>query len=342
MNKEDVNEWIKSFKERCKKLYSSNKNDLDYLLRNLKENISNLKPCLLLKEKELNDGSSIDLISFFIKIYLREHTKLSESLIDKDVTIDYDAESNQSILKIDLLSLTSSMMTDNIQDSEISYFINLAKKGLENKLGNINYQELLKSVVNRIDNALTQENLMSNITVFQNELNVEEKALNQVMLILNTITSCLAGQKQTPVTLWNDGTQSAINIDTLNLAQTIILSDIKNVKEVRSDRKSTKSQDSNLPPVINIPDGNSNNKNDDRKMQGMFFWDDEDENSKVACPLCSEFKKATERPKKIQDDIVITKNNKYQYRISYRIDNSIATVLSEPINYCPKCGRKLD
>lgn len=113
-------------------------------------------------------------------------------------------------------------------------------------------------------------------------------------------------------------------------------------------------------PKIEIPQ-----KGDNDKMQGNrskdewnLDWDALEKKEKNAaeshesnsrhvqpqepCSMCNKIDRFDKRPNNVgKDDLVFNAKGETLLRISFYVDKQIETCLSEPIQYCPKCGRKL-
>lgn len=113
-------------------------------------------------------------------------------------------------------------------------------------------------------------------------------------------------------------------------------------------------------PEIEIPQ-----KGDNDKMQGNrsrdewnLDWDAFEKKEKSAvkshelkngrvqpqepCSMCNKIDRFDKRPNNVgKDDLVFNAKGETLLRISFYVDKQIETCLSEPIQYCPKCGRKL-
>lgn len=60
------------------------------------------------------------------------------------------------------------------------------------------------------------------------------------------------------------------------------------------------------------------------------------------CSMCNKIDRFDKRPNNVgKDDLVFNAKGETLLRISFYVDKQIETCLSEPIQYCPKCGRKL-
>lgn len=149
----------------------------------------------------------------------------------------------------------------------------------------------------------------------------------------------------------------------------------KNVKEFRQqakfdadinngEKQKTKSSNRLISeqskPKIEIPQ-----KGDNDKMQGNrsrdewnLDWDTFEKKEKSAvkshelkngrvqpqepCSMCNKIDRFDKRPNNVgKDDLVFNAKGETLLRISFYVDKQIETCLSEPIQYCPKCGRKL-
>lgn len=149
----------------------------------------------------------------------------------------------------------------------------------------------------------------------------------------------------------------------------------KNVKEFRQQAKfdadinnEEKQQKKSLnrlisdqsKPKIEIPQKGDNDKMQDNKSRDEWNldWDTfekkkkgttKSHESKVRrvqpqepCSMCNKIDRFDKRPNNVgKDDLVFNAKGETLLRISFYVDRQIETCLSEPIQYCPKCGRKL-
>lgn len=113
-------------------------------------------------------------------------------------------------------------------------------------------------------------------------------------------------------------------------------------------------------PKVEIPKEGDNDKMQDDKSQDEWNldWDELEKKEKSAaksheskigrvqpqepCSMCNKIDRFDKRPNNVgKDDLVFNAKGETLLRISFYVDRQIETCLSEPIQYCPKCGRKL-
>lgn len=113
-------------------------------------------------------------------------------------------------------------------------------------------------------------------------------------------------------------------------------------------------------PKVEIPKEGDNDKMQDNKSRDEWNldWDALEKKEKNAaksreskagrvqpqepCSMCNKIDRFDKRPNNVgKDDLVFNAKGETLLRISFYVDNQIETCLSEPIQYCPKCGRKL-
>lgn len=131
----------------------------------------------------------------------------------------------------------------------------------------------------------------------------------------------------------------------------------KNVKVLRQQAKfdTDIKQDK---PKVKIPKEGDSDKMQGNKSQGEWNldWDVIEKKEKAKkhnqkngriheqepCSMCSKIDRFDKRPNNVgKDDLVFNAKGETLLRISFYVDKQIETCLSEPIQYCPKCGRKL-
>ena len=240
------------------------------------------------------------------------------------------------------------------EDSKIKELITLHKKALNDFYNRPDGTKLLTAFMNKVDQATDPTSYNRNITIFQSDLNVNEAEFFKFADSLKWIISDLIESKENYINLWSDsslaqsgGKKYAANIEINNTILNIVKRLSKKTKKkkyevkhfAKNEEPSIKENSSNEPPIINIPDDNEANQNNG---SSQFVWSNDPIKSSNQCSLCSHFEKVTSRPKNLKDSIVINPKDQYQYRICMKTGGQITVILSQPIKYCPQCGRKLN
>lgn len=323
----------------------------------IKQSIRDLNLILEIEEKDIN-GLSLDLLCDVIQLYLTKHTNLQVKEIRRAVYANFDhltefkQDQEQEKLKIQLILLIPQLL-DN-EDPIIKELISLHKKALNDFYGQPDNIKLLTAFINKVDQATNPTSYSRNITIFQSDLNVNEIEFLKFVDSLRWLISDLTETKENGINLWSDSnlTQSgekkyAANIEINNAMLNIVKRFSKKTKSKEHEaeyfeknaKPSIKENSSNKPPIINIPDDDETNQNNN---SSQFVWGNDPVKPSNQCSLCSHFEKVATRPKNLKDSIVINPKGQYQYRICMKTGNQITVILSQPIKYCPQCGRKLN
>lgn len=323
----------------------------------IKQSIQDLNLVLEIKEKDIK-GLSLDLLCDVIQLYLAKHTNLSTKEIRKAVYVNFDhltefkQDQEQEKLKIQLILLIPQLL-DN-ENSIIKELIVLHKKTLNDFYNRSDSMRLLTVFMNKVDQATNPTSYSRNITIFQGDLNINEVDFFKFVDSLKWLISDLAKTKENSINLWSDSslTQSgkkkfAVNIEINNAILSIVKRLSKETKKkeykteyfAKNEEPSIKENSSNEPPIINIPDDNEVNQNNN---SSQFVWGNDPVKFSNKCSFCSHFEKVTSRPKNLKDSIVVNSKEQYQYRICMKTSSQITVILSQPIKYCPQCGRKLN
>lgn len=338
-------------------IFNQYKQDFILAFNKIKQAIQDLNLVLEIEEKDTN-GLSLDLLCDVIQLYLAKHTNLPTKEICKAVYVNFDhltefkQDQEQEKLKIQLILLIPRLL-DN-EDSKIKELIILHKNTLNDFYNRPDNTRLLAAFMNKVDQATNPTSYSRNITIFQSDLNVNEVEFFKFIDSLKWIISDLARTKENSIDLWSDSslTQSgnknyAANIEINNAILSIVKRLSKETKKkeyeakhfAKNEEPSVKENSSNEPPIINIPDDNEVNQND---SSSQFVWGNDPVKPANQCSLCSHFEKVADRPKNLKDSIVINPKGQYQYRICMKTGGQITVILSQPIKYCPQCGRKLN
>ena len=338
-------------------IFHQYKQDFALAFNKIKQSIQDLNLVLEMEEKDIN-GLSLDLLCDVIQLYLVKHTNLSIKEIHRAVYVNFDhltefkQDQEQEKLKIKLILLIPQLL-DN-EDSKIKELIVLHKKALNDFYNKPDSIKLLNAFMNKVDQATDPDSYSRNITIFQNNLNVNEVEFFKFVDSLKWLISDLAETKDNSIDLWSDSSltqsgdkQYAANIQINNAILSIVKRLSKETKKkeyeakhfAKNEEPSIKENSSNEPPIINIPDDNEVNQNNN---SGQFVWGNDPTKHSNQCSLCSHFDKVTDRPKNLKDSIVINPKRQYQYRICMKTGSQITVILSQPIKYCPQCGRKLN
>ena len=346
-----------TIQDKYNNIFHQYKQDFSLAFNKIKQSIQDLNLVLEIEEKDIN-GLSLDLLCDVIQLYLVKHTNLSTKEIRRAVYVNFDhltefkQDQEQEILKIQLILLIPQLL--DTEDSKIKELIVLHKKALNDFYNRPDNMKLLNAFMNKVDQATNPTSYSRNITIFQSDLNVNKVEFFKFVDSLKWLISDLAETKDNSIDLWSDSslTQSgdkryAANIQINNAILNIVKRLSKETKKkecetkhfAKNEEPSIKENSSNEPPIINIPDDNEVNQNNN---SSQFVWGNDPVKPSNQCVLCSHFDKVTDRPKNLKDSIVINSKGQYQYRICMKTGSQITVILSQPIKYCPQCGRKLN
>lgn len=346
-----------TIQDKYSNIFHQYKQDFILAFNKIKQSIQNLNLILEIEEKDIN-GLSLDLLCDVIQLYLVKHTNLSTKEIRRAVYVNLDhltefkQDQEQEKLKIQLIFLIPQLL--DTEDSKIKELIVFHKKALDDFYNKHDSMKLLNAFMNKVDQATDPASYSRNITIFQSDLNVNKVEFFKFVDSLKWLISDLAETKDNSIDLWSDSSltqsgdkQYAANIQINNAILSIVKRLSKETKKkeyeakhfAKNEEPSIKENSSNEPPIINIPDDNEVNQNNN---SSQFIWGNDPVKPSNKCSLCSHFDKVTDRPKNLKDSIVINPKGQYQYRICMKTGGQITVILSQPIKYCPQCGRKLN
>lgn len=346
-----------TIQDKYNNIFHQYKQDFSLAFNKIKQAIQDLNLVFDIEEKDTN-GLSLDLLCDVIQLYLAKHTNLSTKEIRRAVYVNFDhltefkQDQEQEKLKIQLILLIPQLL--DTEDSKIKELIVFHKKALDDFYNKPDRMKLLNAFMNKVDQATDPASYSRNITIFQSDLNVNEVEFFKFVDSLKWFISDLTETKDNSIDLWSDSSltqsgdkQYAANIQINNAILSIVKRLSKETKKkeyeakhfAKNEEPSIKENSSNEPPIINIPDDNEVNQNNN---PSQFVWGNDPVKPSNKCSLCSHFEKVTARPKNLKDSIVINPKGQYQYRICMKTGSKITVILSQPIQYCPQCGRKLN
>lgn len=346
-----------TIQNKYKDIFSQYKQDFILAFNKIRQSIQDLVLVLEIEQKDIND-LPLELLCDVIRLYLAKHTNLSIKEIRRAVYVNFDhltefkQDQEQEKLKIQSILLIPQLL-DN-EDPIIKELMDLHKKTLNDFYGQPDNIKLLTAFINKVDQATNPTSYSRNITIFQSDLNVNEIEFFKFVNSLKWLISDLTETKENSINLWSDSnlTQSgekkyAANIEINNAMLNIVKRFSKKAKSKeheteyfeKNENPSIKENSSNEPPIINIPDDDEMNQNNN---SSQFVWGNDPVKPSNQCSFCSHFEKVATRPKNLKDSIVINPKGQYQYRICMKTGNQITVILSQPIKYCPQCGRKLN
>lgn len=341
------------------KIFHKYQKDFVLILNKIKQSVQNLNLVLEIEEKDTNN-LSLDLLCDIVQLYLARHTDLTAKKIRKVVYVNFDhlnefkQDQEHEKLKIQLISLTPQLLSS--KNPKIKELTSLHVKSLTDFYRRSNNTKILAAFMDKLDQATEPNSYNRNITIFQNDLNINKTEFFKFVDSLKWVVSDLTGIKENCINLWSDTNLSqsenetyAVNIEVnnamLNIVKRITKIDIKNEYEAKhfaKVKKTIKGPDLEETSNVDNFDEKEEISNSASNDSNQFVWGNEPIKLQNQCSLCSHFEKVTDRPKTLKDSIVINPKGQYQYRICMKTSGQITVILSQPIKYCPQCGRKLN